>query len=131
MQRHFRFSRFGSSEGQSAPPVGVGRGELAGPIEGGECLTILELANQVLAVSQQQRGVVGMGGKQCDVELIGACRVARLRQDFSQHAGDGEIVGMGGVKLLKQRQRFRFVLGGEHRGELSREGSVVGRFLQR
>ena len=64
----------------------------------------------------EQIGIVRGGGEQLDVELVGAGVIAGVGQHLGQHAGDGRVGGVGGVELLEQRKRLRFVLGGQHGG---------------
>ncbi len=76
--------------------------------------------DKILAVRDQQFGIVGSGGKEVEIELIGTGIVAGVGQDRGQHAGDGGVGGVSGVELLQQRQRLGLVLVGEYGGELRR-----------
>ena len=82
--------------------------------------------DKVLAVRDEQVGIVRDGGEEMDEELVGTGVVAGVGEDRGQHAGDGGVGGVGGVKLLEEREGLGFVLIGEHGGELRGERGVVG-----
>ncbi len=115
----------GGGKGQAAPAVDVGRIDLRGLVEDGVCLVKLGLVNKILAVGDEQIGIVRDGGEEMQVELVGAGEVAGIGEDRGQHAGDGGVGGMGGVELLEEREGLGLVLIGEHGGELSGKRGVV------
>ena len=82
-------------------------------------------------MGDQQGDVVRVFGEQSGVELVRSGGIASLREHIGQHAGDGEVLGMGGVELLQKRQGFGVVLSGQHSGELGVQGRIFGLLLER
>ena len=117
-------------KGQAAPAVGVGGVELGGLVEGRKGFRVPELADEVLAVADEEGGIPGAGGEQSNIEVVGAGGVAGVGQDFSQHAGDGGVAGVGVVELLEERQGLSLVLGCEDGGQLGGEGGVAWGLLE-
>ena len=116
---------FGGGEGQAAPGVDIGRIDLRGLVEYRVSLNELALMNEILGVSDEQTSIAGGSGEELEKELVGAGEVGSVRKDGGQHAGNGGVAGVGGVKLLQKREGLGLVLIGEHGSELGGERWVV------
>ena len=121
----------GGGEGKAAPAVSVRRIDLRSPVEDGVGLVKLRLANKVLAVSDEQIGIIRSGGEEMEVELVRTGEVAGFGKDGGQHAGDLRVVGVGVMELLEERESLGLVLIGEHGGKLRGERGIVGVFGER
>ena len=104
---------------------------MGGLVEDGIGLVELGLVDEVLGMGDEQFGIVRLCGKEMEEELVGAGVVAGVGEDRGQHAGDGGVGGMGGVKFLEQREGLGVVLIGEHGGELRGQRGVIGIFVER
>ena len=119
---------FGGGKGQTAPAVDVGRIQLSRLVEDRVGLPGLAQVNEILAVGDEQIGIVGACGEEVEEELVGSGIVGGIGEDRGQHMRNGGVIGVGGVEFLEKREGLGFVLIGEHRGELCVERGVIGIF---
>ena len=103
---------------------------MGGLVEGRKGFRIFKLADQVLAMANQQDRVVGIGREQAGIETVGASSVAGYSQHLGQHTGDGRVGRVCVVQLLNQRQSLGLILSGQHGGQLRGQRRVVRRVLQ-
>ena len=83
MQCDGRLIGAGGCKGKTTPPVGIGGLELGGFVKDGKCLSISELANEVLTVADEQSRVCRTFCKQTNVEVVGANGISSIGQHFS------------------------------------------------